>query len=260
MTNDLNFKRPLRIIHSLVREISFHPCFRFFLPSDLETHPLEPERREGEGKLGSWRFFFFTLVRSLSRQQKESCITEAQHAVVIRVFTGFTTTPSRKLFKPTRQNILIGRSPRLRCRPAYPRSPRTKWTTRAPLLPPVAKSGEAIVDDSFPPSLWDKQRNAVIRRPTIISYAGRKGGSRCEKVSFSCEATKLLERVSNVAPLPGLTKRRLERARAYFFKKKINRRKATTNRDRDYYSWWGWFPRSWNIFFNNDDRNNYYKF
>lgn len=115
------------------------------------------------------------------------------------------TTPSRKLFKPTRQNILIGRSPRLRCRPAYPRSPRTKWTTRAPLLPPVAKSGEAIVDDSFPPSLWDKQRNAVIRRPTIISYAGRKGGSRCEKVSFSCEATKLLERVSNVAPLyPGL--------------------------------------------------------
>lgn len=115
------------------------------------------------------------------------------------------TTPSRKLFKPTRQNILIGRSPRLRCRPAYPRSPRTKWTTRAPLLPPVAKSGdEAIVDDSLPPS-WDKQRNAVIRRPTIISYAGRKGGSRCEKVSFSCEATKLLERVSNVAPLyPGL--------------------------------------------------------
>lgn len=221
MTNDLNFKRPLRIIHSLVREISFHPCFRFFLPSDLETHPLEPERREGEGKLGSWRFFFFTLVRSLSWQQKESCITEAQYAVVIRVFTGFATTPSRKLFKPTRQNILIGRSPRLRCRPAYPRSPRTKWTTRAPLLPPVAKSGEAIVDDSFPPSLWDKQRNAVIRRPTIISYAGRKGGSRCEKVSFSCEATKLLERVSNVAPLyPGLTKRRLERARAHFFRKK----------------------------------------
>lgn len=79
-------------------------------------------------------------------------------------------------------------------------------------------------------------------------------------MSFSCEATKLLERVSNVAPLPGLTKRRLERARAYFFKKKINRRKATTNRDRDYYSWWGWFPRSWNIFFNNDDRNDYYKF
>lgn len=60
--------------------------------------------------------------------------------------------------------------------------------------------------------------------------------------------------------IPGLTKRRLERARAYFFKKKINRRKATTNRDRDYYSWWGWFPRSWNIFFNNDDRNDYYKF
>lgn len=155
MTNDLNFKRPLRIIRPLVREISFHPCFRFFLPSDLETHPLEPERREGEGKLGSWRFFFFTLVRSLSRQQKESCITArgATRGGDTR-FHRRATTPSRKLFKPTRQNILIGRSPRLRCRPAYPRSPRTKWTTRAPLLPPVAKSGgEAIVDDSFPPSL-----------------------------------------------------------------------------------------------------------